>query len=169
MVTTLGIPQLGYSPASFTENLLTGGSATQLLTLFALGVLLFDLQIRGSVLGVIAVSGALSLSLLSFGVAITAISRTSQQLNAFGNIGGMIFATVGGALTPLSVLPGWVQDIAPLTPTYWAMEAYRDIILEGQGLGAAVLPTFVLLLFAAGFGLIAIRRFRFEDSKIYWG
>ena len=141
----------------------------QILSLFALGVILFELAIPGSVLGLIAVSIALSASLLSFGVAITALSRTTQQLNAWANVGGIVFATLGGALTPLSVMPGWVQDLAPFTPTYWAMRGYRSIVLDGSGVSSVLLPTVVLAAFAVGFALIAINRFRFEDSKIYWG
>lgn len=144
-------------------------AAVQLLGLFALGVVLFDLEISGSVVALTVVSVALSLALLSFGVAVTALSRTSQQLNAFVNVGGLVFATLGGALTPLSVMPGWVQDIAPITPTYWAMESYRTILLEAGGLDDIVGNAVVMVLFAAGFATIAVTKFRFEDSKIYWG
>ena len=144
-------------------------ASLQMLTLFLLGVVLFDLTITGSVLALVIVSLALSLSLLSFGVAITAISRTSQQLNVFANVGGMVFATLGGALTPLAVMPDWVQNVAPITPVYWAMEAFRDVILEGGGLLSVVQPTAVLLAFAAVFGGLAARRFSFADSKVYYG
>ena len=144
-------------------------TAVQLTALFGLGGLLFGLSIPGSMTGLVIVSAALALSLLSFGAAITAISRTSQQLNVLANVGGLVFATVGGALTPLSILPGWVATIAPATPTYWAMQGYRSLILEAAGVGDVLRPVTVLLIFAAGFAAFAATRFRFEESKVYWG
>ncbi len=49
------------------------------------------------------------------------------------------------------------------------MRGFRDIILDGGALPDAVIPSLVLLAFAAGFAAIAAWRFRFEETKIYWG
>ncbi len=49
------------------------------------------------------------------------------------------------------------------------MEAFREIILEGGGLLSVVQPIVVLLAFAAVFGGLAVRRFSFADSKVYYG
>ena len=144
-------------------------SVLQILLLFVLGVVLFGLAIPGSMVGLVMVAIALALSLVAFGVAITAVSSTIQQLNVFANLGGMVFATLGGALTPLSVMPDWVETVAPATPTFWAMEGFRAVILDGAGV-LDVLPEVVALVaFAAGFGAIAVTRFRFDETKVYYG
>lgn len=142
-------------------------AVAQFAALFLLGVVLFDLVIAGSLMGLTVVSIAFALSMLSFGMAITAMSRTSLQLNTFVNLFGIIFAGVGGALVPLSVLPDWVQAVARFVPTYWAMDGFLDVILEGVGFAEALVPTFVLLLFTAGFTVIAAMKFRFEETKVY--
>jgi hypothetical protein len=49
------------------------------------------------------------------------------------------------------------------------MQGFTDVILEDGGLRAVVVPTAVLLLFAAAFTLLAAWRFRFEESKVYYG
>ena len=144
-------------------------SVLQLLVLFALGVWLFGLSIPGSKVGLVALAVTLALALVAFGVAITAISNTTQQLNVFANLGGLVFATLGGALTPLSVMPGWVETIAPATPTYWAMKGFQAIILDGAGLFDVIPDVVALLAFAAGFGAIAVTRFRFDETKVYYG
>lgn len=142
-------------------------AVVQMLVLFALGVVLFDLVIAGSVTGLAMLVVAFALSMLSFGMAITALSRTSLQLNTFVNLFGIIFAGVGGALVPIAVLPQWVQSAGRFVPTYWAMDGFLDVILRGSGPAQVIAPTLVLLLFTAGFTVIAALKFRFEESKVY--
>ncbi len=142
-------------------------SVVQMLTLFGLGVILFDLTIRGSVVGLLLLVVAFSASMLSFGMAITSLSRTSLQLNTFVNLFGIVFAGVGGALVPLAVLPGWVQSVARFVPTYWAMDGFLEVILEGASSRGVIGPVAMLLVFTAVFSLIGATRFRFEESKVY--
>ena len=140
----------------------------QLLGLFAIGVLLLDLVISGSVFGLVLIILAFAFSMLAFGMAITSISRTSLQLNMYANLGGIVFAGIGGALVPTTVLPEWVQTIAQFTPTYWAMQGFLGVILEGHGLADIVVPLFLLLVFAAAFTAVAAFKFRFEETKVYY-
>ena len=109
-------------------------SIAQLIGLFGIGILLLDLAIAGSVTALGFIIVAFSMSMIAFGMAITAISRTSLQLNMFANLGGIVFAGVGGALVPVTVLPEWVQTIAQFIPTYWAMQGFLGVILEGDRL-----------------------------------
>lgn len=137
--------------------------------LFAVGVWLFDMRIRGSVVGLAAVSVTLAVCLIAFGVLFAAYLRSSQSLNTVNSLTVMTLAGLGGAFTPVDVLPGWAQAIAPATPTYWAMEGYRAVILEAGRLAAVVEPILVLLLFTVVLGALAIRRFSFDETKIYMG
>ena len=142
-------------------------AVAQMFALFALGVVLFDLTITGSFLGLSLIVVAFSLAMLSFGMAITSLSRTSLQLNTYVNLAGIVFAGVGGALVPITVLPGWVQNAARLTPTYWAMDGFLEVILEGAGVADVVFPTLILLAFTGAFTALTAARFRFEESKVY--
>jgi ABC-2 type transport system permease protein len=94
--------------------------------------------------------------------------RTSQQLNAIGFLGATLMGALGGALVPISALPAWTRAIAPATPQYWAMRSARDVILNTRPASAVALPAFVLMMFTAGFVLIAIRRLRMDDAKVGW-
>lgn len=143
-------------------------AVVQLGVLFGVGVLLFGLRIRGSVAGLALVAFTLALFLSVFAVALVSVCRTVQQMNAFANIGAMIFAGLGGALTPVVFLPGWAQPIAPATPSYWAMRGFRSVILDGSGFGGILLPAAVLLAFTAGAGVLIAMRFRVEEAKISW-
>ncbi len=137
--------------------------------LFGLGVVLFDLEIGGSLVALGLIIVGFSLSMISFGMAITALSRTSLQLNTYVNLSGVTFAGVGGALVPIAVLPDWVQTIANFVPTYWAMEGFLDVILDGEGVGAVLVPTLILFGFTALFTVIAAARFRTAETKVYVG
>lgn len=139
----------------------------QMAALFVLGVVLFDLVIAGSLSALSMVIVAFSLSMLAFGMAMTSLSRTSLQLNTFSNLFGMLFAGVGGALVPLAVLPEWVQSVARFVPTYWAMEGFLDVILEGARTTDVVGPTLALGGFTVAFMAVAALRFRFEETKVY--
>jgi len=140
----------------------------QLSVLFGIGGMLFGLHVRGSMLGMVLVIASLALCLVSLGALLLAICRSVMQLNAATNIGTMVFAGLGGAITPLSVLPAWARTIAPITPSYWAMRGFRSVTLTNGDLGSVALPIVMLLSFTAGFAILAALRFRAEETKISW-
>ena len=143
--------------------------AAQLAVVFAGGGLLFDLDVGGPIAALVPVGASFALCLVALGVALVALCRTFNQLATAANVGAMIMAGVGGALTPLSVLPGWARVVAPVTPTYWAMVGFREVILDGGGVRDVVVPIGVLLAFSVCFAFLATRFFRFSDAKIYSG
>lgn len=141
----------------------------QIFTLFGVGVLLLDLNISGSVLALAFVIVAFSMSMLAFGMVITSLSRTSLQLNTYANLGAIVFAMIGGAMVPTAVLPDWVQTIGRFTPTFWAMDGFLGVVLDGDRIANVVRPTLALLAFTAVFAAIAALKFRVEETKIYYG
>jgi ABC-2 type transport system permease protein len=167
--------RLRASPASSIDILIgkvlpsVGVTFVQLTLLFLLGGPLFGLDVRGSWVAVVLLAAVLALSLSAFGMLVTALAHTMNQLNAVGSVGGMAMALLGGAWVPVSTMPEWAQAVAPALPTYWAMEGFRDVILEGAGLRDVVVPTLVIGGFAVLFTLLAAAKFRFEDTKVYFG
>lgn len=94
--------------------------------------------------------------------------RTINQVNAFQNVGAMALGGLGGALVPLEQLPGWAQAIAPATPQYWAMTGFRRIFLESGGPRDVLVPFAVLMGIATVLGLLAVRRFRVDETKEFF-
>jgi ABC-2 type transport system permease protein len=140
----------------------------QLTVLFGLGGLAFGLHVRGSYAGLVAVAGALALALVGLGLLLLAVCRTIMQLNAASNLGTMVFAGLGGAITPISSLPGWARSMAPITPSYWAMRGFRSVIIKPGGLDAVVAPVTMLVGFAVVFGALAATRFRASETKVFF-
>ncbi|HUP85544.1 MAG TPA: ABC transporter permease, partial [Acidimicrobiales bacterium] len=64
----------------------------QQASLFSAGYVLFGMRVRGSVLGLVLVSLALTICLVAVGVLCAATFRTQQQLNAISNLGAMVLA-----------------------------------------------------------------------------
>jgi len=140
----------------------------QFLVVFLAGVVIFDLHIRGKTVALIPLVAAFSVCLVLLGVAVTAFCRTAQQAGSFASAGMVLFGAIGGALVPINVLPDWARAIAPATPTYWVMRGFRAVILDGRGLGAVIAPIAVLGAMTVLFALVAVRRMRFDDTKIAW-
>lgn len=167
--------RLRASPASSTD-IMVGKvvpmvlvSVTQLGLLFVAGGPLFGMEVRGSWWALWLLIVVLGLSLSAFGMLVTALSKTMNQLNAVGSVGGTALALLGGAWVPVEAMPGWAEAVAPALPTYWAMEGFRGVILEGSGLVDVLLPAGVITAFGVGFAMLASWRFRFEDTKAYFG
>jgi ABC-2 type transport system permease protein len=138
------------------------------VAVFAVGYAVFGLRTRGSWFAIAVLIVFLVTFLLSFGLFLVTVSRTIQQVSAYGTLGSVLLAGLGGALTPVRDLPPWVQHIAPVAPTYWAMRGFRAVILDGRGVSAVLLPCAVLAGAAALCLLVAASRFRFDDAKLSW-
>ena len=140
-------------------------SAVQLVILFGLGGILFGLHIRGSRLGLAVLAAAFAITLICMGLALLALCTTIMQLNAVANLGAIVLAGVGGALAPSTALPGWARAVAPITPAYWAMRGFRNVILGGAGFGGVTASLGVWALVSVVFVVVAANRFRYNDNK----
>jgi ABC-2 type transport system permease protein len=158
-------------PALFAGKLAVpaGMLVLQHAVLFGFGVGFLHFKVNGAWLAVALLALAFGLMILCAGLAAAALLGTVQQLNAVTNLGTMVLGGLGGALVPVHELPKWVQPIAPVSPVNWAMEGYRDVILDGAGV-ADVLPSLaamsgLALLLAA----VALARLRHDAPKRTWG
>jgi ABC-2 type transport system permease protein len=140
----------------------------QLGIVFAFGWLAYGLDLAAEPVGLFLVSLIYTITLVVLGIALVALLGKVQQVNAISNLGAIVFGAIGGAFVGLSQLPGWVQPVAPVTPTYWIMRSYRSVFLEGNGIPALLLPGAVLIGFIVLFATIAVIRFRFDEAKLSW-
>ena len=143
-------------------------STLNVLLLFTLAHLLLGLQVRGSYVALAVVSLGLVCCLLAMGLAIVAVCTTVQQVNVIGYLAGLVFGGLGGTLTAIELLPGWARAIAPLTPGYWAMDGFRSVLLNEEGVLGVLPAVGVLSLFTVGFVVLAAARFRMSETKTAW-
>jgi ABC-2 type transport system permease protein len=136
--------------------------------IFAGAAVLFGLRVRGPVIALVVLTLAASATNLALAVLVVAVARSIQQVNALANLGAALLAGVGGAIVPHYLLPGWVRAVGPFTPTHWLMEGYRAVILDGRGLEGIVVPSLVLIGYAAVLAAAALVRFSAEETKSFW-
>jgi ABC-2 type transport system permease protein len=99
---------------------------------------------------------AWTLALLGMGASIGVLARSFSEMSVIYDVGGMILSSLGGALVPLSAMPGWVRHLAPASPGYWAVSALKGA-LAGHTLGT-LRACAVLAGFALAFALLAAVR-----------
>jgi ABC-2 type transport system permease protein len=140
----------------------------QVVILSAFGSVALHLHLHGKGLLLAPVALVYVCCSVAVGMALTAVLRTSQQLNAIGFLGATLLGALGGALVPISTLPVWTRVLSPATPQYWAMRSARDVILNDRPASAVALPILALLAFTAFFVVIALRRLRVDETKVGW-
>jgi ABC-2 type transport system permease protein len=106
----------------------------------------------------LALTLALALWSAGLGMLIGAFARTEQQVVASGLLAMFLFSGLGGAWFPLEITGPTFTAVGHLTPTAWAMDAYRAILLRGGGLREVALPLAVLVGCAVVFYVLAVVR-----------
>ncbi|WP_197358097.1 ABC transporter permease, partial [Streptomyces clavuligerus] len=126
------------------------------------------LRVRGSWPALAVVGVPLALCVVMAGMALVALCRSISQLTVAANLLALLLAGLGGALTPLSVLPDWARPLAPGVPSYWAMRGFSTVVLDGGGVVDVLLPAAVLCGFAAGLTVVTLVFFRSAHPKLTW-
>jgi ABC-2 type transport system permease protein len=143
-------------------------AAVQFLLLFGLGLLVFGLNVHGSLAQLAIVWAAFSSCLVAIGLVLAAFCHTTGQVYATTNIVGLVLAGAGGAIVPYPILPASVRAVATVDPARWAMRGYQEIIV-GHGNWVGVLSSACALAgLAVLLLLLAATRFRFDDAKVSW-
>lgn len=140
----------------------------QFVVLFGLGGTLAGLDAWGDLplLGLVAL--CFVLTIVALAMCLVAFTRSINQLIAAGNLGALLFAGMGGALSLFGSLPGWAQAVGRWTPGYWAMTGYQSVVLDGEGFRGIAPACGVLLGFAGVFLVSASVRFRVSEEKVAW-
>jgi ABC-2 type transport system permease protein len=137
----------------------------QLLVLMGIGYFAFQLDI-GSWPAVIALLVCTSFAATGLGILLVSVIKTRRQLNPIVTLVVLITSAIGGAWWPLFLEPPWMQTIAKLGITAWAMEGLNGIMIQGKDF-TEVLPDMLgLLAYGIICFVIAMRFFRFEQKAV---
>jgi ABC-2 type transport system permease protein len=144
-----------------------GGTATALFCLagtFGFALLFLEVRIHGSVAGFLALCLASSLMAAAFGLMIAALGRTVAATRGLSVLAVLLLTMLGGGWVPSFLFPAWMQKLTLAIPTRWAVDGLDGVTWRGLGLGYALAPAGVLLLFTALFGAVALWKFRWEEE-----
>lgn len=137
-------------------------ATVQALILVLVGAFAFGVPWGRDPLGVALVLGAYILAGTGLAVMVSALVRTRDQMSGLSPLVSTGLAMLGGCLWPLEVVSPVMQTIAKLTPTGWAVIGLTDVVARNQGVSAALVPTLVLLGFAAVTLGIGVKMLKFE-------
>lgn len=132
------------------------------------GALLFDLTVTGSLAALVLLELLTAAVIVGYGLCACALATTQAQFNAFAYLGALVMAGIGGALTPYDTLPEWARAIAPALPTYWAVQGFETVMLDGGGVADVTQELAVLGLFAVGLLLVGSWIFDPDKRRSTW-
>lgn len=133
----------------------------QVLIVLLIGVTLFDVPIRGSVLAIFAVSAIFIMAMLMQGLLISVLTKSQMLASQLAAITTLLPALLlSGFIYPVDNLPGPLQALAAILPARYFVEALRAIMLRGNGLADVVPQLVPLFVFFFVMLVIATRRFR---------
>ena len=135
-----------------------------LLVCFAFSMIVFKVKIQGSVAGFLAVSIACGLMASTFGVLVAALGNTPATARGMTTLAVLMMVMLGGAWVPTFVFPAWLQQATLVVPVRWAVDGLDAMTWRGIGIWGAIVPTLILLGFAAAFGALAMTRFKWEEA-----
>lgn len=137
-----------------------GIAMVQLVLVTAVALLWFQVPFRGGMGALLLAAFLFILAGLSFGLLISAVSRTQQEAFLLVFLFVLPAIILSGMLYPVSTMPVFFQDLTLLNPLRHFLEVVRDIFLKGAGL-AELWPKYLYLTAMAGAGLwLAARQFR---------
>jgi ABC-2 type transport system permease protein len=136
---------------------------SQMLVLFLLGGIFFGIGLGWNLLTLVAIFIALSLVTTSLGFLMISLLPDMALLSMVMNLLVIGMAVLGGALVPVTFLPGWAEKLAVITPHYWAMDAIQEVIILDGGLSSVSGQVGVLLGFSAVLFFLGSLRFRLAD------
>jgi ABC-2 type transport system permease protein len=132
-------------------------AVVQLMATFAIASAVFDYPMVRP-LAMVVVSLCTAAAVAGMGILIAALAKTEGQAGGLTVLIVLALGIVGGVTGPAASVPG----LRNLTPHYWALQGFTDVMARGVGIASVWLPCVVLLGFALVALAIGVARFRFE-------
>ena len=132
----------------------------QMALLFAVGRLFFGVSLGPEpwalalpTVGIVAAGAA-------FGLVVAGLAQSREAVLPLGSIAILTMAAAGGCWWPIDLEPRWMQSVAHAFPTFWAMDAFNDLMIRRQTASAVTTATLVLLAYAAAYLVVGLMLFR---------
>lgn len=135
----------------------------QLLFLFGVGYLAFHMHV-GSLPAVILLLIGASFAATGLGILLVSLVKTRRQLQPVVTLVTLVTSAIGGAWWPLFIEPDWMQKLAKVGLTAWAMEGLNGVMIFGKDFSAVVPDILGLVGYGIICFLLATRFFRFREK-----
>jgi ABC-2 type transport system permease protein len=121
----------------------------QQAVLIVYGCLVVGMPIPRSVGLLLLAMSVWGFTLLAMGSLLATVVRSRGDLIVACDVGAITVSSIGGALLPVTLMPGWAQALAPFSPGYWGLGMIRAAVVGDVG------ATFHGAVVCLGIGLVA--------------
>jgi ABC-2 type transport system permease protein len=123
----------------------------QAAIMLTFSVYVFGIACEGSMLLAFLVIGVLAVMSLSMGMMLSSLARRSEQAMASISIVALPSFLVSGIFWPVEAIPTWLRPLSYVVPNTYAINAARDVMLQGWGIGQIWLELVALAAFTVVF------------------
>ncbi len=135
----------------------------QVASMFAVGKLVFDMNLGQDPLALILLTISTAAAATGLGLLVATMGKTPEQIGGLSTMLALTLAALGGVMVPSFAMPEAMQNIAKVSPHYWALSGFQDVIVRGLDLQAILYESGILFSFGIVFFAFALWRFRFQD------
>ncbi len=125
--------------------------------MWVISLLVFQVPMNGSVFLLAALTLLFVATVVSWGMVISAISRTQQQAILFVFILAMIEIAFSGFMVPVKNMPSFLQFISRFAPLQHYLIIIRSIMLKGAGLQELWPQVIALVALSLVMGVVSLR------------
>ncbi len=104
----------------------------QLTVLIIFGHVVFDLNLGSDIVALIILS-AIVLASTGLGLLVAVLVATKDQADSVSMMLTLIMSAIGGSWWPLFIEPQFMQDLAHVTITAWAMDGFYNLLYFDLG------------------------------------
>lgn len=133
----------------------------QVTVALLLGVLLFQVPVRGSLPLLYLLCSLHIISYLSIGMLISTVARSQQQASQIGFLIFLPNMLLAGFMFPREGMPVWAQNIGRVLPLTYFLQIVRGIIMKGltmQYLWQYVIPMLVIMVLILALAITRLQR-----------
>ncbi len=131
------------------------------LLILAIGIFIFEVPFRGSLLVLLTLTLLYIISALSLGIMISTIAPTQQVAMMMAQSATLLPTLfLSGFIFPLSSLPKVLQYISYVVPARYYLPVVRGVILKGNTFADLVVPATFLSILAIVLLIVAFKRFK---------
>ena len=136
----------------------------QMAIFLGVGMVAFGLRLTGWWWVAVPLLVVGTLTFMAVGLLAGAVAKTQEGAVNLANFMVLPMAFLSGSFFPLDAAPAWLQTVSWTLPLRHLNEGMLDLMVRGQGPGAALLPLGVLAGFALVLTVVAARLFRWDDA-----
>jgi ABC-2 type transport system permease protein len=134
----------------------------QAVILIGLGRLIYGFSLRGNPLLILLTVIIGGLAFLSIGFALSGMAKNTETAASYANLVTFPMLFLAGTFFPIDALPAWLQGFTRILPLRYLIDALREPMMRGRGIGSTWVDLVVLLGVFVVAMAVAVRFFKWD-------